>query len=115
MNNLTFVLVTGIGATAVMDFWCLVRKPLFGALLPKYSLLGRWIAYMPQGRLLHDPISTSPPVRGEQLLGWSADYYMIGIVFAALLVGIYGETWIHNPTPGPALTIGMATIVAHFC
>ena len=44
MACLTCVLIIGIGATAVMDLWGVVRRPLLGIPAPNYALVGRWIA-----------------------------------------------------------------------
>jgi hypothetical protein len=47
------------------------------------------------------------------VIGWGA-HYAIGIVFAGLLVAIWGLDWARHPTPLPALIIGLLTIVAPF-
>jgi len=113
MNNLFFTLATGIGATAVMDAWGVLRQPLLGVKPPDYGLVGRWIAYMPRGRFRHDSIAAAAAVRGERAIGWTA-HYLIGIAFAALLVGVGGAQWIQHPTPGPALAVGIGTVAAPF-
>jgi len=99
-------LLTGVGATAVMDLWGLTRKRA-----PDYGLVGRWLAHMPRGRLRHSPISASAPVRGERLIGWTA-HYAIGVSFAALLLAVWGMEWARQPTIGPALIVGLGSVVA---
>ncbi|MGQ7246701.1 DUF2938 domain-containing protein [Halomonas sp. V046] len=113
MNNLAFALVIGIGATALMDAWGVIRKPLLGAPLPNYAMVGRWIAHMTRGKFRHESIAAAAPVRGEQLIGWTA-HYLVGIAFAVLLLSIQGESWIQDPTLFPALAVGIATIAAPF-
>jgi len=113
MNNFIFTLIIGTGATALMDLWGFARKPLLGISTPNYALVGRWIAHMTHGRFCHDSIAASPSVRGEIIIGWTA-HYLIGITFAALLIGIWGSAWIHKPTIGPALIVGIGTVVAPF-
>lgn len=113
MNNLVFTILTGIGATIVIDLWSLVRKPLFGTPPPNYGAVGRWIAYMTKGQFRHESIAASAPLRGEKIIGWTA-HYLIGIAFAALLIVTFGTGWLHNPTIGPALTVGIATVAAPF-
>ncbi|MDZ4386322.1 MAG: DUF2938 domain-containing protein [Moraxellaceae bacterium] len=113
MSNLVFIVFIGIGATAVMDLWSSVRKALLGTPLPNYGMVGRWIAHMAHGQFRHDSIAAAFSIRGERIIGWAA-HYLIGTAFAALLIGIWGDSWIHNPTLGPALTIGIGTVAAPF-
>ncbi|WP_027967806.1 DUF2938 domain-containing protein [Halomonas halocynthiae] len=113
MNSLLPILIIGVGASVVMDLWGLVRKLLFDIPPPNYRMVGRWIAHMAHGKFHHDTIAASSFVRGEHTIGWVA-HYLTGIAFAALLVGIFGESWIDNPTLGPALATGISTVAAPF-
>jgi len=113
MNHLLATLLIGIGATAVTDLWGFARKLLLGKAPPNYALVGRWIAHMIHGRFRHDAIATSAPLRGEHIIGWTA-HYLIGIAFAAVLIGIWGPAWIQQPTMGPALIVGIGTVAAPF-
>lgn len=111
MDHLICTLIIGIGATAVMDIWGIVRKPLLGIAPPDYALVGRWFAHMPRGRFRHDAIARSPALKGERAIGWMA-HYLTGIAFAAVLLGIWGLGWIRQPMLGPALLVGIATVAA---
>ena len=113
MDYLVGAFLVGVGATIVMDAWAIARKRLFGVPLPNYGLVGRWLAHMPHGRFRHGSIAAAQPVQGERLIGWTA-HYLIGIAFAALLLGIWGLTWLHKPTIGPALVVGIGTVAAPF-
>lgn len=113
MDYLAWILSTGAGATAVIDLWAVARKRLLGILAPDYGLVGRWLAHMPRGRFHHDSIAAALPVRGERLIGWIA-HYLIGISFAAILPAVCGHAWIHHPTIGPALIVGIGTVAAPF-
>lgn len=113
MDYLICTLGIGIGATAVMDIGGIVRHRLFGIALPNYGLVGRWIGHMPRGRFRHASIAKSAPIRGELVIGWLT-HYLTGITFAALLLTIWGLEWISQPTIGPALTVGLATVAAPF-
>jgi hypothetical protein len=113
-DGLAFVLyaiLIGAGATVVMDLWALLRTRVLGAPASSFAMVGRWIGHMPQGRFVHDSIAKAPPVRGELALGWAA-HYAIGIGFAALLLAIFGLEWARQPTPLPALAVGLVTVVA---
>lgn len=103
----------GIGATAVMDLWAVALKGLLGMPSLDYGMVGRWIGHFPQGRFMHQRIVAAAPVRGERLMGWTA-HYAIGIAFAGLLLLIWGHDWATRPTLGPALIIGLMTVVAPF-
>lgn len=113
MDTAASTIFIGAGATAVIDLWALARQRLLGAPLPNYGLVGRWLAYLPRGRFRHDPISASPPVRGERLIGWTA-HYLIGIAFAAVLLALWGLEWARQPTLGPALAVGIGSVAAPF-
>lgn len=113
MESMLSVMLVGIGATAVTDIWAVVRKRLFGVAPPDFGLVGRWLAHMVRGRFRHDSISATPAIRGERLIGWVA-HYVIGISFAAVLVGIWGIEWIRQPSLGPALVVGIVTVAAPY-
>jgi hypothetical protein len=113
MDYLICVLITGAAATALMDLWGLARRPLLGIPPPDYGLVGRWLGHMTRGRFCHASIAASPPVAGERLIGWTA-HYLIGIAFAAVLVGSWGLAWIRHPTVGPALLTGVVSVAAPF-
>jgi len=105
--------LTGIGATAIIDAWSLVRRRLFGTPLPSYALVGRWLAHMLRGRFRHPSIARAAPVRGELAAGWAA-HYLTGIVFAGALLAVAGPTWLQRPTLAPALAVGLGTVLAPF-
>lgn len=113
MAYLICSILIGAGATMVMDLWAIARKRLFGIPPPDYGLVGRWLAYMPQGHFRHDSIRAALPVKGETLIGWTA-HYLIGIAFATLLLSIWGLAWVRHPTIGPALIVGIGTVAAPF-
>jgi hypothetical protein len=103
----------GIGATVVMDLWGLLLKRVFGVPSLGYAMVGRWLGNMPAGRFAHARIADAPAVRGERLLGWTA-HYAIGVAFAFLLVAVAGEGWVREPTPLPALAVGIVTVAAPY-
>ncbi len=108
----TLVLI-GSGATAFIDVWALLRQRWLGVPPPNYGLVGRWLAYLPRGRFVHRPISASPPIAAERLIGWLA-HYVIGIAFASALLLGWGMDWARHPTLAPALMVGLVSVAAPF-
>jgi len=109
MDYLLCTLITGVAATAMMDLWGLARQPLLGISPPDYGLVGRWLGWLARGRFSHEAIALSASVHNERLIGWIA-HYLIGIGFAAVLLGAQGLSWIHEPALVPALIVGIATV-----
>ncbi|WP_395757028.1 DUF2938 domain-containing protein [Achromobacter sp. EB05] len=103
----------GVGATLVMDLWALLLKRLFNAPSLDYAMVGRWIGHLPRGRLTHPGIARSAPIAGERAIGWIA-HYAIGVLFALLLLALWGPAWAARPTLPPALIVGIATVAAPF-
>jgi hypothetical protein len=113
MEFLACTLITGIGATALMDVWAMLRKALFGIAAPDYGLVGRWVGWLVRGRFKHESIARSSAVPAERVIGWSV-HYLTGIAFAALLLAWCGLSWVHEPTLMPALAVGIVTVAAPF-
>ena len=103
----------GAGATLAMDVWALFLKRCFGIPSLNFAMVGRWIGHLPRGHFRHESIGRAEPVRGEALLGWAA-HYGIGIVFAAMLLGVVGVAWTQQPTLAPALLFGVLSVAAPF-
>jgi hypothetical protein len=106
-----FLTGVGIGATAIMDVWTLIRRRVFGTPLPNYALVGRWLGRMMHGEFRQQSMARAVPVRGEMFIGWAA-HYLIGIAFAALIPIFWGYAWLNQPTLLPALLIGLGTVLA---
>lgn len=113
VTNVCRAVLVGVGATLVMDAWAFLQKRVFGIASLDYRLVGRWIGYFPKGTFAHDAIGKAAPLPGEVLLGWGA-HYAIGVLFAVILVAVWGPEWLHRPTLAPALTVGVGSIVAPF-
>ncbi|OZG72182.1 hypothetical protein BTA51_17700 [Hahella sp. CCB-MM4] len=110
LNVMTYSLLIGIGATAVMDIWGLLLKVCLDIPSLSYGMVGRWIAHIPRGKLIHQGIAKSEAMAGETAIGWII-HYMTGIIFAAALLLIWGLEWAANPTLMPAIMVGVTTVV----
>lgn len=113
MDVLVGTFLVGIGATAMTDLWAGIRKRVFGVAPPDFGLVGRWLAHMTRGRFRHDSIAAAARVPGEGPIGWIA-HYLIGVSFAAILVGISGIEWLEQPSVGPAVAVGIGTVAAPY-
>jgi hypothetical protein len=112
-SYLLYAALIGTGATVLMDLWTIARKRLLRIPALDYALVGRWLVHLLRGKFRHESISATPPVRGERAIGWTA-HYAIGIAFAAVLLGIWSLDWVRHPTIGPALIVGIGSVVAPF-
>ena len=110
---LLHALPIGIGATAVMDIWAVIQSRWLGVPSLDFRFVGRWLAHMARGRFRHDSIAAASSVHGEAAIGWTA-HYLVGIVFAAVLLGVWGMDWVRRPTLSPALIVGIVSIGAPF-
>lgn len=113
MELLKYAVVIGAGATAVMDLWAVCLRRCCRVTSLDYALLGRWIGHFPRGRFVHQSIAKASPVHGERIIGWSA-HYAIGIVFAWLLLTVWGLEWGRRPSLAPALITSSVTLIAPF-
>jgi hypothetical protein len=105
-----YVALIGIGATATMDVWLLLLSRL-GVPTTSFAMVGRWVGHLARGRFAHLAIAKALPVRNELGLGWLT-HYVIGVVYAALLVAMQGKAWLEQPTFLPALVFGVVTVAA---
>lgn len=113
MEILVRVILTGIGATVLMDLWAVCLNRAFGVAMPDYGMVGRWIGLMPSLQFFHPSIRSAPPVDHERAIGWIA-HYAIGVLFAAILLAVAGADWFRHPSLLPALVLGILTVAAPF-
>jgi hypothetical protein len=103
----------GLGATLFMDLWALFLKRAFSAPSANYCLVGRWFRHMPEGTFMHASIANASHKRFECTVGWIA-HYVIGAVYALVLVALVSGNWLARPTLLPALLFGVGSVLAPF-
>jgi len=103
----------GVGATLFMDLWALFLNRAFGTPAPNYCLVGRWFCHMPEGTFTHPSIASASRKRFECAVGWVA-HYLIGAVYALMLIAIVSGRWLVQPTLLPALLFGVGTVLVPF-
>ena len=104
------VVVIGVIATLTMDLWQRLLQAI-GIPMGSWGLVGRWVAGLPRGILVHRPITASPAVHNEVAIGW-AFHYAVGIAYAALYLAILKLGFGSMPTLGSALLFSIALLVA---
>lgn len=107
--TVTFI---GCGATLVLDTWVSLLKR-FGVKTLDFALIGRWIGHLFYGKFAHASIREAQPIPAELALGWLT-HYAVGVLFAGVLVSIYGQAWVAQPSLAPALLIGICSVAAPF-
>lgn len=109
MSDLVSIVVIGVATTAIFDvyLWAISRAGLPGA---NWTMGGRWFAHMARGQFTHPAIADAASIQGETAVGWTM-HYLIGIAFAAATVAIGGAGWLASPTIGPALFVGVSTVL----
>jgi DUF2938 family protein len=103
----------GLGATLLMDLLGMLLKRSFGIPSADYCLVGRWFCHMPQGTFTHPNIVKAARKRFECAVGWIA-HYVIGVLYALMLVAIVSASWLAQPSLLPALIFGLCTVVVPF-
>jgi len=111
-EELIRILLTGIGATIVMDIGSIIQRAMKMPTLD-YAMVGRWVGHLCRGKWAHQNINKAPAIAGESTSGWVI-HYLTGVAFAALLVAIDGVEWLFSPTLLPALLVGTITVVVPF-
>ncbi len=103
----------GLGATLFMDLSAMLLKRAFSITSPNYCLVGRWFCHMPKGTFTHLSIADASQEHLECAVGWIA-HYVIGAIYALMLVAIVSGGWLTRPTLLPALLFGVGTVLVPF-
>jgi hypothetical protein len=105
--------IIGLGATLFMDLWALLLKRAFGIPTANYCLVGRWLCHMPSGIFVHASIARAPQKRAECTVGWIA-HYVVGTVYALVLVAFVSASWLAQPTLLPAVIFGIGSVLVPY-
>ena len=111
--QLVEAVLVGLGATLLIDLWALFLRRAFSIPSLNYCLLGRWVLYIPEGKIVHESINATPQKPRECTVGWIT-HYLIGTAFALLFVLLASGSWLAHPTLLPAVAFGIATTLVPF-
>lgn len=112
LQEISRVVLIGIGATLIMDIWLMFLNRL-GVQTLNFAFIGRWLGHLFRGKFAHASIGKAVPIPHELLLGWLT-HYAVGVAFAGLLVGIVGIAWTTTPSLCPAALLGLGTVAIPF-
>jgi hypothetical protein len=107
------VVAIGTGATLVMDLWTLLLRYGFNIPSLNYCMVGRWFCHMKDGVFHHSKIATASSKTAECVVGWIA-HYVIGIIYAAILILPTHGKWLQLPSVTPAVMLGLFTVIFPF-
>jgi len=105
------IVAIGIFATVIMDIWATFSNRILKFPRTNWAMVGRWLGHIPNGKFIHKPISSSPEIKYENILGW-AFHYFVGVIYAAFYVvmviwAFEGNSWLLN-----AWFFGLVTILS---
>ena len=100
----------GLGATLFIDLLALFLSRAFGTPSANYCLVGRWFRHMPDGTFAHGSIANASQKSFECAVGWIA-HYVIGTVYALVLVAFVSGSWLARPTLLPAVLFGIGSVL----
>ena len=112
-NAFQGAIVVGLGATLFMDLWALLLQRAFNIPSANYCLVGRWLSHMPEGTFAHASIGAASQKRSECAVGWVA-HYVIGTMYALVLVALMSSGWLARPTLLPAMLFGIGSVLVPY-
>ena len=78
-----------------------------------YCLVGRWLRHMPEGKFMHANIADASQKDSECIVGWVA-HYVIGTLYALVLVAWVSGSWLSRPTFFPAMVFGLGSVLVPY-
>jgi Protein of unknown function (DUF2938) len=111
MEFLYRAIFIGIGATLLLDLWALLLNRIFGIPAANWGMVGRWFCHLGRAKVFHEDIAKARPFSLELTAGW-VGHYLVGILFAAILLALAPSGWSSQPTLMPALLVGLVTVGA---
>jgi hypothetical protein len=112
--HLGYFLAVGLLSTITMDLAALIMIISGMVRLGSYqivpNLLGRWVAAIPTGTLVHSSILETPPFSHEKVVGLLC-HYLIGVTLTSLFVYPHIRIWHRKIELRSAILYGIATCI----
>ncbi|MEM8744557.1 MAG: DUF2938 family protein [Pseudomonadota bacterium] len=103
------VLIVGIAATLTLDIVQQLMRLIMKWPISNWAIIGRWAAYLPEGRFVHKTIGKTPPVKHELALGWLV-HYGVGIAYGAIYLFLVYAVFGTGPGFVPAMLFGILSV-----
>ena len=103
------VLIVGVAATLTLDVVQQLMRLVLKWPITNWGIIGRWAAYLPEGRFVHKTIGKTPPVKNEMLLGWIV-HYGVGISYGAIYLFLVYVVFGTGPGFVPAMVFGIVSV-----
>ena len=103
------VLIVGVAATLTLDVVQQLMRLVLKWPITNWGIIGRWAAYLPEGRFVHKTIGKTPPVKNEMLLGWIV-HYGVGIGYGAIYLFLVYVVFGTGPGFVPAMVFGIVSV-----
>ena len=103
------VLIVGIAATLTLDIVQQLMRLIMKWPITNWGIIGRWAAYLPEGRFVHKTIGKTPPVKNEMALGWLV-HYGVGISYGAIYLFLVYVLLGTGPGFVPAMAFGILSV-----
>lgn len=111
MESTFKIILLGIFATVIIDIWTVFSNRVLTFPRTNWAMVGRWLGHIPNGILIHNPVSSAPRIKYESVIGWLFHYF-IGIVYAALYAVFVVWVLENKPTLLSAWAFGLVTILS---
>jgi len=105
------IIFLGLVATVAIDIWATFSNKTLKFPRTNWAMVGRWLGHIPNGKLIHNAINTSPKIKYENTLGWLFHYF-IGFLYAGFYVALVTLYQADEPSVLFAWLFGLVTILS---
>ncbi|MGJ8514122.1 DUF2938 family protein [Carnimonas bestiolae] len=105
LTVLAYSLVVGCIATLLLDAWTLLLSKAAGLGGSNWGVVGQWVQGLPQGKFFHLGDAAPAVSQQDKAVGWLF-HYVVGVVYALLMVLIGGAHFITAPYWTPIIWVG---------
>jgi len=112
-DTIFIFLLVGIGGTVALDIWAWIIFKIFGLPATNWTLVGRWVGHMKSKQFIQPNLASTKKVRGELIIGWVV-HYIIGMAYGLIILLLWGEQWLDNPTVLAPMLVSWFFLIAPF-